>query len=197
MKRTLKRELNSTWNCWEGRDWKLRVRPGLCTPHGLLYVLGAGQHRFVGRYKSNGWYVVNAGSRIEASSVPFGSFGNCTLRMLAEGFQSTRLETRTKESNMYASWWVINPWSASNLTGGRACACTIDRPWSSVKGLSTSIPVGTRKMVNYAWAGRSQRKLWWRLVDVLTCKSLFGLGYRGERLIELSSSWFPPKFPPG
>ncbi len=27
-------------------------------------------------------------------------------------------------------------------------------------------------------------KTWWRLVDVLTCKSLFGLGYRGERLIE-------------
>ena len=32
---------------------------------------------------------------------------------------------------------------------------------------------------------------------MLTCKSLFGLGYRGERLIELSSSWFPPKCPPG
>ena len=30
---------------------------------------------------------------------------------------------------------------------------------------------------------------------MLTCKSLFGLGYRGERLIELSSSWFPTKFP--
>ena len=30
---------------------------------------------------------------------------------------------------------------------------------------------------------------------MLTCKSLFGLGYRGERLIEPSSSWFPPKFP--
>ena len=24
----------------------------------------------------------------------------------------------------------------------------------------------------------------WKLIDVLTCKSLFGLGYRGERLIE-------------
>ncbi|KAJ4930330.1 hypothetical protein JOQ06_019334, partial [Pogonophryne albipinna] len=30
----------------------------------------------------------------------------------------------------------------------------------------------TRKMVNYAWAGRSQRKLWWRPVAVLTCKSV-------------------------
>ncbi|KAK2814188.1 hypothetical protein Q5P01_000714 [Channa striata] len=50
----------------------------------------------------------------------------------------------------------------------------------------------TRKMVNYAWAGRSQRKLWWRPVAVLTCKSVVRPGYRGERLIEPSSSWFPP-----
>ncbi len=34
---------------------------------------------------------------------------NCVIKMLAEGFQPTRLETRTKESNMYASWWVVNP----------------------------------------------------------------------------------------
>ena len=55
----------------------------------------------------------------------------------------------------------------------------------------------TRKMVNYAWAGRSQRKLWWRPVAVLTCKSVVRPGYRGERLIEPSSSWFFPKFPSG
>ena len=50
-------------------------------------------------------------------------------------------------------------------------------------------------MVNYARAGRSQRKLWWRTAAVLTCKSIVRPGYRGERLIEPSSSWFPPKFP--
>ena len=32
---------------------------------------------------------------------------------------------------------------------------------------------------------------------MLTCKSLVRLGYRGERLIEPSSSWFTPKFPSG
>ena len=32
---------------------------------------------------------------------------------------------------------------------------------------------------------------------VLTCKSITGAGYRGERLIEPSSSWFLPKFPSG
>ena len=65
------------------------------------------------------------------------------------------------------------------------------------KGLSVSIHVGTRKMVNYARVERSQGKLWWRFVAVLTCKLIVELGYRGERLIEPSSSWFLPKFPSG
>ena len=75
--------------------------------------------------------------------------------------------------------------------------CTIDRSWCLRMDLSKSIAVGTRKMVNYAWIGWSQRKLWWRLVAVLTCKSIVEFGYRGERLIEPSSSWFLPKFPSG
>ena len=35
-----------------------------------------------------------------------------------------------------------------------------------------SVHVETRKMVNYAWTGRSQGKLWWRPVAILTCKSI-------------------------
>ena len=62
------------------------------------------------------------------------------------------------------------------------------------RDLSKSVPVATRKMVNYAWIGWSQRKLWWKLVSFLTCKSIVKIGYRGERVIEPSSSWFPPKF---
>ena len=76
-------------------------------------------------------------------------------------------------------------------------ACIIDRSRDLSKDLSKSVPAGTRKMVNYARLGWSQRKLWWKLVGVLTCKSILKGGYRGERLIEPSSSWFPPKFPPG
>ena len=75
--------------------------------------------------------------------------------------------------------------------------CTIDRSWASVQDLSMSFYAGTRKMVNYAWSGRSQGKPWWRLEGVLTCKSILRVAYRGERLIEPSSSWFPPKFPLG
>ena len=52
----------------------------------------------------------------------------------------------------------------------------------------------TRKIVNYAWQGRGPRKLGWRSEAVVTCKSMVLAGHRGERPIELSSSWFHPKF---
>ena len=55
----------------------------------------------------------------------------------------------------------------------------------------------TRKMVNYSCATWNQRKLWWRREAILTCKSFVWNGYRGERLIEPSSSWFLLKFPSG
>eukprot|EP00963_Diacronema_lutheri_P000856 scaffold52_cov526-Pavlova_lutheri.AAC.1 len=55
--------------------------------------------------------------RPSGRAAPFG--GTCALETLAEGFQFTRLETRTKESNMYASRWGAPPRGARNLTGGR------------------------------------------------------------------------------
>ena len=80
--------------------------------------------------------------------------------------------------------------------GGAGRTTGPSRPATSGRW-SVSARDRTRKMVNYAWAGRSQRKLWWRPAAVLTCKSVVRPGYRGERLIEPSSSWFPPKFPSG
>ncbi len=76
----------------------------------------------------------------------------------------------------------------------RATGCSCSRPWSSEKGSSKSISHKTRKMVNYTWVGWSLRKLRWKLEEVLTCKSISKLEYRGDRLIELSSSWFTLKF---
>jgi hypothetical protein len=79
---------------------------------GGLYVLGAGQHR-LGVAGETRWLIhrlcrpPDRGLKRALFACPPG--GNCTLRMLAEGLQSTRLETRTKESNMYASWWAENP----------------------------------------------------------------------------------------
>jgi len=54
--------------------------------------------------------------------------------------------------------------------------------------------VETRKLVIYTCVERSQGKLWWRFEPILTCKSFVKYEYRGERLIELTSSWFMLKF---
>ena len=62
-----------------------------------------------------------------------------------------------------------NRWDSSGSQDSLDAPST-DR--SLVEDLSQSISVRTRKMVNYAWTGRSQGKLWWRLVAVLTCKSI-------------------------
>lgn len=123
----------------------------------------------------------------------------------------TRLETRTKESDARASRRAsrTKPCGAMKVRAGaprlRWDPAAGDgrrahhRPVSPAPPgrWSMSARGRTRKMVNYAWAGRSQRKLWWRSAAVLTCKSVVRPGYRGERLIEPSSSWFPPKFPSG
>lgn len=63
--------------------------------------------------------------------------------------------------------------------------------------LRCSICAATRKLASYACVGGSQGKLWWTPAAVLTCKSIVKHEHRGERPIELASSWFPPKCPPG
>ena len=118
-----------------------------------------------------------------------------TIVILPKWFLLSRLETRTKESTLYASVRVEKLIRRMKVKGVKPQGGNIDRP--GMKGLSMSISGRTRKMVNYAWIGWSQEKSWWRLEAVLTCKSLVKFGYRGERLIEPSSSWFPLKFPSG
>jgi hypothetical protein len=77
----------------------------------------------------------------------------------------TRLETRTKESNTCASRWVVETLWRSESEG---CLQPRDDPRKGrspgasrrprfVRS-SQSARVGTRKMVNYAWPGRSQGK---------------------------------------
>ena len=90
------------------------MRLGLRSSNEALHVLGADQHGFVRRDNRGVCSppMPMGGPRRESSFVLW----NCLIKMLIEGFQTARLETRTKESNMYASWWVVNPRSVSNLT---------------------------------------------------------------------------------
>ena len=117
--------------------------------------------------------------------------------ILPKWLQSTRLETRTKEFYKYASHRVQKPDGVRKLSsrceGGNTPAASPDVD-PSEKRSRKSIFGKTRKMVNYTWVGWSQGKLWWKLEAILTCKSFVKLECRGERLIELSSSWFPLKF---
>ena len=104
-------------------------------------------------------------------------------------------ETRILRERNEGEGGTWAPAEAGTAPGERR---TVDRSdAASRRDSSESVAVATRKMVNYARVGRSQRKLWWKPAAVLTCKSIVELGYRGERLIEPSSSWFPPKFPSG
>jgi hypothetical protein len=105
---------------------------------------------------------------------------------------STRLETRTKESNMYASRGAIRS-NPQGVAKAKVCPCGGLREdpcsgfhcaahsrgvldWAAFRrgpgGRTLSIHVGTRKMVTYARPRRSQGKLWWRSVAFLTCKSI-------------------------
>jgi len=136
----------------------------------------------------------------------------------SKGPRPTPLGTRTKESNARASVVVGKPRRAAKATlsslagsafggapprGSPFCArhrrpTGIPPPLpppgergGGVNGSSRSALVRTRKVVNYARARRSQRKLWWKLAAILTCKSFVGRGYRGERPIELEQQLRP------
>ena len=106
----------------------------------------------------------------------------------------SRLETRTKESSAYASSVIAKASSKMNVIAARRCLAAFCKNHA---GLCKSECVRIRKIVNYANEVRSLKKFSWMPIAILTCKSFVVHWCWGERLIELSSSWFPSKFPSG
>jgi hypothetical protein len=72
--------------------------------------------------------------------------------ILSKWFLPTRLETRTKESKTNASMVVEKPTCEMKVIDAKATAASTDHD-PMVKGLSMSVILRTRKMVNYACVG--------------------------------------------
>ena len=86
---------------------------------------------------------------------------------------------------------ILNPISLCRHLGSSVKAEGIGWVIQNIllRGLSMSTSARTRKMENYACEGRSQEKLWWRFIAILTCKSFVILGYRGKRTKVLDESF--------
>ena len=76
--------------------------------------------------------------------------GPCAI--LSKWFLPTRLETRTKESKTNASMVVEKPTCEMKVNDAKETAASTDHDPLG-KGLSKSVILRTRKMVNYACLG--------------------------------------------
>ena len=74
------------------------------------------------------------------------------LVAMTKWFSLSRLETRTKESKTRASLVVEKPTGVMKVIDAKATAASTDHDLSE-KGLSKSVILRTRKMVNYACVG--------------------------------------------
>jgi len=81
---------------------------------------------------------------------------NFEIEPLIKWFRPTRVETRTKESNINASSGVVKPAREVKVIAGIFVPATNQ---SIERGLIMSASVRTREMVNYAGEGLIQRKL--------------------------------------
>ena len=142
MQRTLKRELKSTWNCWKGSEGNQ------CHPrHTSLLACGKGAVAELARL---GWEC-----RIGARGVDSGLADDTHNWGWRNGFLYPVLKHGPRSlTNVRVQGWqtpVCNESDSGWTTVTRWHNPPVSIPREN--GLSVSIHVGTRKMVNYAWIG--------------------------------------------
>jgi hypothetical protein len=123
--------------------------PPLGSARGPLRAASASQARAVDPARGHAAGAVGEAARA-ASACPLG--GTCALLAPARGLPIRPvLKHGPRSLTCVRADGRENPEGVRKLMGGIPLAgCTADRPRSSVKGSSGSMPVGTRKMVNYA-----------------------------------------------
>ena len=146
------------------------------------------------------WKLVQAGIRLEWGHVtlrtlsPLGKVAVCTCRPCF-GLERPVLKHGPRSLTCKRVFgWQTRMRSESDVYEGRkTCSTGVCR--NHYPHTARAYMLGPGKMVNYAWMGRSQRKLWWRLVAVLTCKSRWsnlGIGRKTKsNHLVAGSSKFP------
>jgi len=204
LKSTLEREWHRTWSRDNDNG---RISISLSAKADHLSIIQCGHETTTlrkqvqnrGSGKASGSKGLNVGILSgTASSVLFRDAQNLALEMgcLHPSWNTDQGVKQTRKGEDFYTSTI----SRTEREVARPMVCTqheCPTPTGPHVGLSLSVPVWTRKVVNYAWTRWSPGKPRWRPVAVLTCKSLVWFGYRSERLIEPPSSWFTSKFPSG
>jgi hypothetical protein len=124
------------------------------------------------------------------------------------GLCSSRKQLRPCTASVFHSSWNTNQgvwYDDKYITITVTCSVKTNSPYLESRAVPSVVLHRGDKLSCWDPKDCELYLNWWKpeetLVDdletMLTCKSLVWVEYSGERPLEQSSSWFPPKFPAG